>query len=112
MWRTIYPKFTESALLLINDTDPEIEHLASVLNNLLQDLVDYVLADEESLNTLIKIIVPQLESKSINTMSITMDWLILLIKKQPDSLAKAADDILFIMAKMLPELENAVDLYS
>ncbi len=108
MWKTIYPKLVEHSLMLINDADPEIQRLATVNNTLLQELVGHVLGDEESLGMLIGTIVPQLSSKSANTMSVTLDWLMLLIEKQPQSLAKASENILITTVKMLQELENVV----
>ena len=108
MWRTIYPKFVEDSLSLINDQNPEIQALATEINELLQILVDYVLADEESLEKLIKTIVPQLNHKHFSTVNLSMDWLKTLLKKQPQSLAKEADSILTTSLRMLRDLENKV----
>ena len=110
MWKSTYPKLAEHSLILINDSDSGIQHLASVLNGLLYDLVGHVLNDEESLAILIKSITPHLTNKSISTMSMTMDWLLLLLKKQPESLAKSAEDILSTMTTILPDLESLVFL--
>jgi len=111
MWKNIYPKLAENSLVLINDADSGVQHLAAVLNTLLNDLVDYVLNDEESIGILIKTITPYLKNKSISTMSLTMDWLILLLEKQPQSLEKNAEEILATMTTLLPDLETPVFLY-
>ena len=110
MWKNIYPKLAEHMLILVNDADPGIQHLASVINSLLHDLIGYVLNEEESVAVLIKTVVPHLEDKSISTLTMTMDWLILLMEKQPQSLVKAFDAILSTIVRMFHELENTVTL--
>jgi len=108
MWRCIYPTLVDYALTLVDDTDSEIQHNIVRLNEQLKKLVDYELKDETSLSILLKTIRPHLANKLIATKDMTMDWIILLLHKEPQSLLKASDEILSSLAKALPELSDSV----
>jgi hypothetical protein len=108
MWCCIYPTLVDHALALVDDTDSEIQHNIVRLNEQLKKLVEYELKDEKSLSILLKTIRPHLANKLIATKDMTMDWLILLLHKQPQSLFKASDEILSSLAKTLPDLSESV----
>lgn len=108
MWRVIYPLLTRNTLFLIDDQDINIKLSAKVICNLLQTFVDYVVIDENCLQELINNLPQELEDLTPDTLSVTLDWLLLLITKKPQNLAKEAEAILNTMMKILPLVDNVV----
>ena len=109
MWSNVYPKLVGRILGLINDIDPSISNLALIINSLLKDIVEYVLEDKKYIFELFKVLMPHFkDALDLDSVSETMDWIILLLKKQPQSLTETTDDILNITVNLLPEVGNEV----
>lgn len=109
MWDAVYPELVEQALGLINDPSAEVQVAAAYINDILQKLVVYVIKDKRSLDVLVSIIMERLKKDSVNNIDVIMDWLILLMKEQPDSLEGVAKDALKEAIKLLPELAGSVN---
>ena len=108
MWRIIYPNLVKYALVLVENETSENYHYTLELNYKLQTLLEYVLRDNQSLSNLLDEIHCILENKCSNATNIAMDWVILVLNKQPQSLLEKSNNILRALANMLPKLENDV----